>query len=494
MSVSHSQADSVDRSPPRDGSRETAGAAWENPRTIGSYDILHELGCGGQAVVYKACHRRTGAVVALKVLSVGPVCSEKARCQFDREIDLVAHLDHPSIVKVHDKGVCEHGYYFAMDYVQGQPLEECLGAKNLSFRAKMRLLREICDGVAHAHQRGVIHRDLKPSNILVDERGSPHILDFGYAKAAGTLGPGASVISVSLEIKGTPAYLSPEQAEGRPGRVDIRTDVYTLGVLCYRVLTGQFPYNVSGGLTATLVNVRSTEPTRPRALCPRFDSDVEAILLKCLEKDPDRRYHSAAELRDEIERWLAGLEIHARSGLFYVLRKRAARHWYTTSVVGLLAVIVAGFATTSLVRDRHLKEENSRLQKQLDAHQKNAVFVYGLESYVLASMLLSGAEQDRGKLKGRARLATEFLSDSNSVQAKSVKYRSQFDNSGYPFLFKVLVAECQLREKHWPEALRSYEEATQEESDPYKDMGLRWLVDYRLKQLRERDGLTEFSP
>lgn len=496
MGSSDSQADRPSDSLPHDDLKKTAPAGWENSRVIGSYDTLGELGSGGQAIVYKASHRRTGAVVALKVLHFGPAFSEKARCQFDREIDLVAHLDHPYIVKVHDKGVFEQGYYFAMDYVRGQSLEEYLAAKDLSFRAKMQLLREICDGVAHAHQRGVIHRDLKPSNILVDERGSPHLLDFGYAKAAGTLGPGAGMVSLSLEIKGTPTYLSPEQAEGRPDRVDVRTDIYTLGVVFYQALTGQFPYDVSGGLPAILASIRSVEPVPPRTVCPGFDSDVWRIVRKCLEKDPDRRYQSAAELRDEIDRWLAGLPIHAHSGLFYILRRRAARHQYATAVVILLALIVAGFVTALGCGYTILDRQKTQLQKEVsDLRGENSRLTSGLESYALASLLLSPTDwQHLGPLGPRGSLIQGFLTNPLPLQDKYDTYNALCRKEGYPFLFRVAVAEEHLRENRRPEAVRSYQEAAQEKWDPNLDIGLRWLVDYRLRQLLDENGPAALAP
>jgi len=454
MSVSHSEADQPGgpllhgqpHEPP------FAFVARRGPREIGSYDILRELGCGGQAVVYKACHKRTNAVVALKVLSLGLAFSDKARHQFDREIDLVAHLDHPYIVKVHDKGTFEHGCYFAMDYVQGKPLDEYLAANELPFRKKMELFREVCDGMAHAHQRGVMHRDLKPSNILVDERGSPHILDFGYAKAAGTLGPGAAgAVSVSCEIKGTPTYLSPEQAEGRPDRVDVRTDIYTLGVVFYQVLTGRFPYDVSGGLSAILASVRAAEPIRPRTVCPGFDSDAQTILLKCLEKDPDHRYHSAAELRDEIDRWLKGLPIHARSGIVYYLRKHIRRRGVPGKLLvgGLLALIVIGFACTCsylLTRLQILGRHTQAVTNQLG--QENLAIQQILDQLAFEDVLDFWQKGQRGTAalccagcfpndQSRERRALAFLQDEEALPEKSGAFRKELGDA--EFSFSVLV-------------------------------------------------------
>jgi serine/threonine protein kinase len=312
------------------------------------YTILEELPRGGQAVVYKALHKATKAKVALKVLLPGLSASSKARRYFKQEVELAASLSHPNIVAIRDSGIARGQYYFSMEYVHGQPLDRYVVAGALSFRDKIILFNKICDAMTHAHQRGVIHRDLKPSNILVDERGEPHVLDFGLAKTAGglnTIADSTIMPSITGQIKGTLAYMSPEQAAGRSDLVDVRTDVYTLGVILYQILTGEFPYDVSGSAVETLQNIQLAEPQRPRKRISRFDSDIEAILLKCLEKDAARRYQSAAELRDDIQRWLGGLPIMAKSvSSIYLLRKIVARHRYTASVVGLLMAIILAFS------------------------------------------------------------------------------------------------------------------------------------------------------
>jgi len=306
------------------------------------YKIVEELPGGGQAAVYKAIHIATKTKVALKVLPPGMLASAKARHRFEQEVDLAASLHHPHIVSIRDSGIAQGQYYFAMEYISGQPPDRYVAANSLSLRESMLLFCKTCAAVAHAHQRGVIHRDLKLSNILVDARGDPHVLDFGLAKGAGTtsFGPdGISAPSMTGEIKGTLAYMSPEQAGGRPELMDVRTDVYSLGVIFY--LTGDFPYDVSGTTLETIRQIESTEPKRPKEISRKFNPEIEAILLKCLAKEPRRRYHSAADLGEDIQRWLDGLPIFAKSvSSVYLLRKFARRHRTQALVGGLLLAVV----------------------------------------------------------------------------------------------------------------------------------------------------------
>ena len=235
-----------------------------------------------------------------------------------------------------------------------------------SFHSERRvvLFNKICDAMTHAHQRGVIHRDLKPSNILVDDRGEPHVLDFGLAKAATSWTrntENGSMPTMTGHLKGTVEYMSPEQAIGRSDLTDVRTDVYSLGVVLYLLLTEEFPYDVSGSIAETLDNIQNADPVRPRHIVSRFDSDVEAILLKSLAKDRAERYQSAAELYQDLKRWLEGFPIVAKSvSSLYLFRKIISRHRYTSSVVGLLVLIVLSFSLCQLSfawHDKKRKEE-----------------------------------------------------------------------------------------------------------------------------------------
>ena len=291
-------------------------------------------------MVYKAIDKATGKRVALKVLPVALVSSASARRHFEREVELARQLSHPNIVAILDSGITRGQYYFAMDYIRGQTLDRYVAAQVLS------------------------------SNILIDEHGQPHVVDFGLAKAAWPLGLDSKetvVPTLTGEIKGTVAYMAPEQAFGPPDRVDVRADVYALGVVLYQMALGRFPYDVSGTALEVLDTIRSSDPLRPRKVRPRFDSDVEAILLKALAKDPAQRYQSAAELQHDVDCWLNGLPIVAKSVSFlYLLRKLIARHKYAASVAGLLAVTVLGFLGFSFNLYRWWQRAESQAAERQD--------------------------------------------------------------------------------------------------------------------------------
>ncbi len=318
--------------------------------TIAGYEQLRELRRGGQGIVYTGEQRSTRRRVAIKVLLEGPEPSGVARRRFEREIDLVAGLKHPHIVSVYDSGQTDDARpYLVMEYIEGQPLDEHVASLRAlgDIRGIVELMAQVSEAVQHAHQRGVIHRDLKPSNIRVDARGEPHVLDFGLAKLSvpalalmGSRGPGGgprggaagagggadgaewpgrgATLSMSGQFLGSLAWASPEQCAGEVESLDVRTDVYALGVMLYQALSGKFPYPVDAGLRRTLEHIVSTPPA-PLALGEGGGvggaggaDELSTIVLKCLSKESSRRYQSAGDLAADLRRYLAGERVLAK--------------------------------------------------------------------------------------------------------------------------------------------------------------------------------------
>jgi serine/threonine protein kinase len=334
-----------------------------------NYEIIQELPQGGQAIVYKAIHKPTKTHVAMKILLPTLVASTRARYYFEREAELIAGLDHPNIVKIRDSGIIHGQYFFVMEFIKGQPLYRYVEAQNLSFRERIILFKKICEAVTYAHQQGIIHRDLKSGNILIDERGEPHILDFGLAKAIGMseLERKDAMPTITGQWAGSLSNMSPEQAAAKPELIDVRTDVYALGMMLYHILTGQDAYDVTGPVLEVLKNIQGVEPVRPSKIIRKFDTDIEAIVLTAIDKDRARRYQSVAGLQSDIENWLAGRPISVRSiSTLYLIRKVIARHRYVAAVVGLLLVIIFSFSFISF--DQYLTARAA--QKDAEAISK----------------------------------------------------------------------------------------------------------------------------
>ncbi|HOX37133.1 MAG TPA: WD40 repeat domain-containing serine/threonine-protein kinase [Candidatus Brocadiia bacterium] len=322
---------------------------------IGKYKILETVGRGGMGTVYKAEQQRPRRTVALKVMRLAVLASDSDRRRFEREAEAMAKFQHPGIVPIYEYGEAEGVPFFSMEYVEGQRLDSYCESKGLDLRARLKLMARVCEAVAYAHQRGVIHRDLKPGNILVDSVGQPKILDFGLAKALHEISHFElpTEITADGEIMGTVAYMAPEQSKGRSGGADTRSDVYSLGVVLFNLLTGDFPYDLSGGPLTIMDRIQHTDPKRPRSINKAIDKEVEAIVLKALEKDSQRRYGTAESFGNDIRRYLNGEPIEAKgaSGI-YLFSKSVRRNWKLMAVASFCLIVLISALSYVLVRTR----------------------------------------------------------------------------------------------------------------------------------------------
>jgi eukaryotic-like serine/threonine-protein kinase len=351
----------------------------QSPAPAG-YEILGELGRGGMGVVYKARQTKLNRLVALKMILAGGHASPAALARFRAEAEAVAALQHPNVVQVYDYGEHDGLPYLAMEFVPGGTLAARVHDRPLPAREAAALMAGIADGVQAAHTVGIVHRDLKPENVLLGKEG-PKVTDFGLAKKIDT----ADGLTATGAILGTPGYMAPEQAAGAGKTADVRTDVYGLGAILYRILTGRPPFQAAT-MTEILMQVMVEEPVPPARLNPGVPADLETVCLKCLEKEPGRRYQTAAELADDLRRFLDGLPVTARR----VSTIGRARRWARRNpmiaglAAGLALVLVAGtiVSTTFAIRAHNYSvaaheelEENNRLRKH-EAETMKKLFLY----------------------------------------------------------------------------------------------------------------------
>ncbi|MBX3395155.1 MAG: serine/threonine protein kinase [Phycisphaerae bacterium] len=370
------------------------------PEFIGAYRIIRRIGQGGMGVVYEAEQRQPARRVALKLVLGGVHADELRVRMFEREVQTLARLNHPGIASIYEAGISEDGQcFYAMELVEGVELSTAMraggveGSGGVSTRAGLRrrldLFCTICDAIAYAHQRGIIHRDLKPSNILITPEGRPKILDFGLARA---IGPEAGIATLDTgtgRLLGTVPYMSPEQAQGLTDSIDVRTDVYALGVILYEILLDRLPYDVSNrSLLSAIKVICEQAPAPPKKINGAIPGDVSIILLKALEKDPARRYAAVSALSDDLRRFLSGHTIVARpASASYQLQKFVARHrlpFALASALVISLITAAGWMWSDAVREarriRRLNEVLTRFYETSDPWNRGRRDVTVLEA------------------------------------------------------------------------------------------------------------------
>ena len=427
------------------------------PATIGPYRVIRLIGEGGMGAVYEAEQQQPRRTVALKVIKTAIASPDLIR-RFQQESQALARLHHAGIAQVYDAGSAETGFgrqpYFAMELIQGQVLTDYALTTHLGTRARLQLICKVCEAVHHAHQRGIIHRDLKPGNILVDETGQPKILDFGIARLTAADAEDSTRTGVG-QVIGTLAYMSPEQVLANPNEIDTRTDVYSLGVISYELLSGRLPYNFgTKGLQESLHTICEESPSPLSSINRVYKGDIETIVAKALEKDKNRRYASAAELSADIGRYLDDQPIVARPpSAAYYLKKLAHRHRaLMAGIAAVFFVLAAGLVASSWQAVRATRAEKSaELQRdraataeQLATRERDRAVAAestaaGERDKAVASGIIATRERDRAvaeKLRADSETATagainSFLQNDLLAQADS-EAQANADNKPDP--------------------------------------------------------------
>ncbi len=373
-----------------------AAAAGQNKKTaraaellgeLGDYELLEEVGRGGQGVVFRARQKSLNRTVALKVISLGQWASKAHLKRFRLEAEAAARLEHPGIVPIHEVGERDGSCYFSMKFIEGGQLDEVARREPMPIRGAVELIAKVARTVHYAHEHGILHRDIKPGNILLDAKGEPHLTDFGLARLVET----ESTVTRTLEVLGTPSYMAPEQAVGNNAQVTGATDVYGLGAVLYQLLTGQPPF--AGGTTyETIKLLLDTEPRQPRLLNPKIDRDLSTICLKCLEKDPKRRYPSALALAEDLERWLKHEPIQARHTGVFARGKKWVRRNPTSALLAacLIALVAAaGWIISKSEFVRHPIASGIAVlpfENLSDQREDAAAFVDGVQDDILTKL------------------------------------------------------------------------------------------------------------
>ncbi len=440
----------LDRDPSRPPADAGGGAL---PREIGGFRILGKLGEGGMGIVYEAEQRSPHRRVALKVVRAGHFVDDQYLRMFRRETETLARLTHPNIAALYEAGRTDDGqHFFTMELVLGETLaawaKKRLGGDAPSpaeTRERLRLFVTICQAVNYAHQRGVIHRDLKPSNVVVTDAG-PKILDFGLARITDADVAAATVMTEVGAIQGTLPYMSPEQTRGDSRDIDLRTDVYSLAVILYELVSGTLPYPTRGMSVVQAIRNICEEPPRPLDV----DADLWTILAKALEKEPDSRYQSAAALAEDVERYLGNQPILAHPpSTVYQLKKLVARHRGMVAAAGVIAVLLVALGVTMVVQAGRVRKERDRAAAE--AAKAGAIDSFLLDALGAADPWSKGSRNvslldalKQAQDKARTSFATQPLVEASVLQTIGTTFSNLAE---FPEAEKALKASLDLRVK-----------------------------------------------
>ncbi len=353
---------------------------------FGDYELLEQIGRGGQGVVFRARQKSLNRIVALKVIGLGNWATEAHLKRFRLEAEAAARLEHPGIVPIHEVGERDGSCYFSMKFVEGGQLDTVVRREAMPPRRAAELIAKVARTVHYAHEHGILHRDIKPGNILLDRKGEPHLTDFGLAR----LVESESTVTRTMEVLGTPSYMAPEQAAGNNAAIGSATDVYGLGAVLYQLLTGQPPF--AGGTTYETIRLLcDTEPRNPRILNPKINRDLSTICLKCLEKDPKRRYSSALALAEDLERWLKHEPIAARrTGLLTRsgkwMRRNPTSALLAASLVALIAAVGWNVWKSELIHRRVTTGIAVLPFENLSEEKENTAFADGVQDDILTKL------------------------------------------------------------------------------------------------------------
>ncbi|MBI2929645.1 MAG: protein kinase [Verrucomicrobia bacterium] len=380
--------------PPPHSALRTPHSAFASPRPFGDYELLEEIAHGGMGIVYRARQKSLNRIVAVKMILAGQFAGKQIIQRFRGEVAAAAMLQHPNIVAVHEVGVHDGQHFFSMDYVEGQNLAQLVGNRPLPRAKAARYVKLIAEAIHYAHGQGILHRDLKPSNVLIDAAtDQPRITDFGLAKRLDS----ESSLTVTGQVLGSPNFMPPEQAGAHRGKVGRYSDVYGLGGILYFLLTARAPFQ-GATLETTIHEVLNTEPLSPRALNPSVPRDLETICLKCLEKEPSRRYPTAQDLADELGRFLSDEPILARPAsqfekVWRWCRRKPALAGSLAVAAMLLLIVAIGSPIAALRIARERANAEQRLYDSLvsEARAKRQARQSGYRDEVFALLQRANA-------------------------------------------------------------------------------------------------------